>query len=93
MHEGSYAVRMGPPPLTVRVRPEALEPQLKRLAAVMALRGGTLEDVEEVDLRFLEKVILRPRAWQGPGAGDQGPGTRAKGRAVDLRPVSARGGR
>lgn len=73
LHDGSYAVRMAAPPLTVRVHPEALEPQLKRLAAVMDLRGGTLEDMEEVDLRFPEKVILRQHGAVPHGAGSSGP--------------------
>ncbi|HYB74293.1 MAG TPA: FtsQ-type POTRA domain-containing protein [Candidatus Sulfotelmatobacter sp.] len=59
--DGSYRVRMEPGALGVRLRAEGLEPQLRRLAAVLALRGGTLEGVEEVDLRFPEKVILRQR--------------------------------
>ncbi|HEY7677192.1 MAG TPA: FtsQ-type POTRA domain-containing protein [Candidatus Methylomirabilis sp.] len=59
--DGSYRVRMEPGALGVRLRAEGLEPQLRRLGAVLALRGGTLEGVEEVDLRFPEKVILRQR--------------------------------
>ncbi len=84
MQDGSYVVRMGPEAFTLRARPEALEAQLKRLGAVVALRGGALEDVEEVDLRFVEKVILRqrgavPRGAEGPlGAPPIRPGARSR---------------
>lgn len=59
--DGSYRVKMAPGSFTVRLRADGLEPQLKRLGAVVALRGGALDDVEEVDLRFPQKVILRER--------------------------------
>jgi cell division protein FtsQ len=82
MRDGSYVVRLAPEALTLRLHLEGFEAQLKRLEAVLALRGGALEDVEEVDLRFREKVILRPRARQGSGAGDRGSGRRAEGQPL-----------
>ncbi len=78
--DGSYRVRMAPGPLGVRLRPEGLEPQLKRLGAVLALRGGALEDVDEVDLRFPEKVILRQRAVGPRPTGGAGASGAAAGR-------------
>jgi hypothetical protein len=84
---------MEPGALGVRLRAEGLEPQLRRLAAVLALRGGTLEGVEEVDLRFPEKIILRQRsAGSRPPVGRDGapaagrPDGVDRPRGVDLRP-------
>jgi cell division protein FtsQ len=59
--DGSYRLQMEPGALGVRLRAQGLELQLRRLGAVLALRGGSLEGVEEVDLRFPEKVIVRQR--------------------------------
>ena len=57
--DGTYRVQMAPGTFAVRLRADGLGPQFKRLGAVVALRGGSLGDVEEVDLRFPQKVILR----------------------------------
>ena len=72
--DGSLEVRMEPGPLRVRLRPEGIEAPFRRLAAVVALRGGTLDDVDEVDLRFPERVIVRPRHAGGAGRGLARPG-------------------
>lgn len=97
--DGSYQVRVEPSDLVVRLRPSGLDAQLQHLGAVLALRGGVLDEVAEVDLRFPEKVILRqrpsgPRPAAAPlvaasaGRGGAPPAGRPRGLegSVDLRP-------
>lgn len=99
--DGTYRVQMAPGAFAVRLRADGLEPQLKRLGAVVALRGGALEDVEEVDLRFPQKVILRQRpvglrsAAERDGRPPRGPAAGPGGEVPDVKPdlrLAPRGG-
>jgi len=74
--DGSYTVRLGPSMPLIRLQAENLEDQLRRLVQVMALAKIDLAAYEYVDLRFGEKVIVKPKE-EGEGGQGERPDRRA----------------
>jgi len=58
--DGSFTVSLGHGLPRLRFREEALGGQLDRLARVLQIRGISLHALEYADLRFLDKVIVKP---------------------------------
>jgi len=58
--EGSFALNFGPGTPRLKLRSNGFDEQLERLAQTMALAGQSPEAYEYVDLRFQERVVLKP---------------------------------
>lgn len=60
--DGSYTVNLGPNMPVIRLRAKDMQEQLRRLGAALTVSGRSLGSFAEVDLRFRDRVILRPGA-------------------------------
>jgi len=60
--DGSYTVNLGPNMPAIRLRAKNMQEQLRRLGAALAVSGRSLGSFTEVDLRFRDRVVLRPGA-------------------------------
>ena len=60
--DGSYAVNLGQGMPAIRLHAEDLEGQLRRLGAALAAGHQGLDRFADVDLRFRDRVVLRPTA-------------------------------
>lgn len=69
--DGSYTVRLGPSMPLIRLRAEDMEGQLQRLVQVLAFAQVDLTAYEYVDLRFGEKVIVKPKEGIEGGQGER----------------------
>ena len=58
--DGSCTVLLGRGMPYLRLRVDAVRGQLDRLARVLQIRGISLRDLEYADLRFADKVIVKP---------------------------------
>ena len=58
--DGSCTVLLGRGMPYLRLRVDAVRGQLDRLARVLQIRGISLHDLEYADLRFADKVIVKP---------------------------------
>lgn len=58
--EGTYSVNLGPGMPVVRIRSDDLQTQLTRLEAVLARAGRPLEGYAYIDLRFGDRVVVKP---------------------------------
>lgn len=58
--DGSCAVLLGSGLPYLRLREDALRRQLDRLARVLEIRGISLRELEYADLRFTDKIIVKP---------------------------------
>lgn len=63
--DGSYTVNLGPEMPFIHLKAEDMEGQLERLNRVLAFTKESLSRYESVDLRFGEKVIVRPKGGRG----------------------------
>lgn len=63
--DGSYTVNLGPEMPFIRLKAEDMVGQLERLKRVLAFTKEGLSRYESVDLRFGEKVIVRPKGGRG----------------------------
>ncbi|MBI3990465.1 MAG: FtsQ-type POTRA domain-containing protein [candidate division NC10 bacterium] len=69
--DGSYMVWLGPSMPLIRLRAEDMEGQFQRLLQVLALAKVDLTAYEYVDLRFGEKVIVKPKEGEEGGQGER----------------------
>ncbi len=60
--DGSYLVNLGQQMPVIRLRAQDLPEQLRRLGAALLASGKGLQQFEDVDLRFRDRVIFRPVA-------------------------------
>jgi cell division protein FtsQ len=60
--DGSYGVNLGQGMPAIRLHAEDLEGQLRRLGAALAASHQGLDRFADVDLRFRDRVVLRPAA-------------------------------
>lgn len=60
--DGSYTVNLGPDMPAIRLRAHNMQEQLRRFGAALAVSGHSLGHLAEVDLRFRDRVVLRPIA-------------------------------
>jgi hypothetical protein len=65
--DGSCTVSLGDGMPYLRFQEDVLRWQLNRLATVLRIRGITLRELEYADLRFADKVIIKP-SLKGGGA-------------------------
>lgn len=65
VEDGSYTVNLGLKMPFIRLKAEDMEVQLNRLKRVLTFTGEDLSRYESVDLRFGQKVIVKPKG--GPG--------------------------
>ena len=57
--DGSYAVNLGASMPVIRLRPDDMPEQLRRLGAALAASGRGLGQLGDVDLRFRDRVVFR----------------------------------
>jgi cell division protein FtsQ len=62
MGDGSYVVNLGQQMPAIRLHAQDLEGQLRRLGAALAASHQGLDRFADVDLRFRDRVVLRPAA-------------------------------
>jgi len=60
--DGSYTVNLGPDMPAIRLRAQNMQEQLRRFGAALAVSGRSLGSFADVDLRFRDRVVLRPTA-------------------------------
>lgn len=63
--DGSCTVLLGPGLPYLRFREDGLQWQLDRLTSVLQIRGTSLRELEYADLRFADKVIMKPLSKEG----------------------------
>jgi hypothetical protein len=64
--DGSCTVLLGPGLPSLHFgEDDGIQWQLDRLAQVLEMRGTALRELEYVDLRFTDKVIVKPRSREG----------------------------
>jgi len=60
--DGSYTVNLGQQMPMIRLRAQDLEAQLRRLGLALVAHGQSLDQLEDVDLRFRDRVVFKPAA-------------------------------